>query len=86
MSQANKLTRVIPGMEIVFGGDRVLRVPAEVAECFAPGDALVVVEAAGDLLHIPAAERALAAAMSCSLTAAISAQISSASSRAANSA
>jgi len=47
-------------MEIVFGGDRVLRVPAEVAECFAPGDALVVVEAAGDLLHIPAAERAVA--------------------------
>lgn len=60
MSDATRLTRVEPGMEIVYGGDRVLRVPADVAARFVAGDALVVVEATGQLLHIPAAERAVA--------------------------
>ena len=60
MSDVRQLTRVSPGMEIVFGGDRVVRVPDEIAERFAAGDALVAVEPSGTLLHLPAAERAVA--------------------------
>lgn len=50
------LQRLDPGMPIVFGGDRLTRVPAELAEAFSPGDRLVVVQDDGTLLHIPAAE------------------------------
>lgn len=60
MSDVTRLTRVSAGMEIVFGGDRILRVPEDVAARFAPGDALVVVESTGALLHLPAADRAVA--------------------------
>ena len=44
------------GMPIVFGGDRVTHVPEELADAFAEGDRLVVVQDTGDLLHIPRAE------------------------------
>ena len=54
------LTELHEGMPIVFGGDRVARVSAELAEAFAPGDRLVVVQDTGDLLHIPASEHAVA--------------------------
>lgn len=47
-------------MPIVFGGDRVTYVPAELAERFQPGDRLVVVQKTGQLLHIPEAEQAVA--------------------------
>ncbi|MGA7272912.1 MAG: glutamate-5-semialdehyde dehydrogenase, partial [Acidimicrobiia bacterium] len=40
------------GMAIPFGGDRVVRVPAELSEAFSEGDRLVVVQDTGDLLHI----------------------------------
>ncbi len=50
------LKRLDPGMPIVFGGDRLTRVPVELAEAFSPGDRLVVVQDDGTLLHIPAAE------------------------------
>ncbi len=46
-------------MPIVYGGDRVTTVPAELAGAFVAGDRLVVVQATGDLLHVPAAEAAL---------------------------
>jgi glutamate-5-semialdehyde dehydrogenase len=46
-------------MPIVYGGDRVTTVPADLAAAFADGDRLVVVQGTGDLLHIPAAEAAL---------------------------
>ena len=55
-----ELTSLSAGQAIVFGGDRVARVPGELAAAFGPGDAVVVVEDSGDLLHIPAAEAALA--------------------------
>ena len=55
------LTRLEAGQPIVYGGDRVVRVPAALAEAFAPGDRLLVVDRTGDLLHVPAAERAVAA-------------------------
>jgi len=47
------LTRLSPGQPIVFGGNRVVSVDAELAEAFRPGDRLVVVQATGALVHIP---------------------------------
>jgi glutamate-5-semialdehyde dehydrogenase len=47
------------GMPILFGGNRVARVSAELAKAFAPGDSLLVVQSSGELLHVPSAERAL---------------------------
>ncbi|MGB0114229.1 MAG: aldehyde dehydrogenase family protein [Ilumatobacteraceae bacterium] len=47
------LTRLTAGQEIPFGGDRVVRVGAGLAERFEAGDRLVVVQATGALLHIP---------------------------------
>jgi len=49
------LTRLRAGQEIPFGGDRVVIVDAVLADRFAPGDRLVVVQATGALLHLPAA-------------------------------
>ncbi len=51
------LERLEPGQQVVFGGDRVVTVPPERAAAFAPGDALLVDERAGELLHVPAAAR-----------------------------
>lgn len=55
-------------MAIPYGGDKVTHVSAELAEAFAEGDRLVVVQRTGDLLHIPAgvvavAEEAVGAAV-----------------------
>src|SRR5688500_16738267 len=46
-------------MPIVYGGDRVTTVPEALAAAFVAGDRLVVVQATGDLLHVPASEAAL---------------------------
>ncbi len=59
---AERLTRLEPGMAIPFGGDRVARVPPELAARFAAGDQLLVVQETGDLLHIPAEVREAASA------------------------
>ena len=48
-------------MPIVHAGNRVSRVSPELAAAFQPGDRLVVVQSTGDLLHVPAADHALAA-------------------------
>lgn len=53
-SDVGRLQGLEPGMPIPYGGTRVARVPAELAAAFRPGDALVVVQATGDLLHVPA--------------------------------
>jgi glutamate-5-semialdehyde dehydrogenase len=50
------LESLAPGQLLVFGGDRVTEVSAELADVFRPGDRLVVVQETGDLLHIPASE------------------------------
>jgi glutamate-5-semialdehyde dehydrogenase len=55
-----RLDHLEPGQPIVYGGDRVTRVPAELAATFVTGDRLVVVQETGDLLHVPAAEHAAA--------------------------
>ncbi len=57
---AEALTSLEAGMPIVYGGDRVVRVGAELADAFRPGDRLIVVERTGDLLHIPAASSSAA--------------------------
>jgi glutamate-5-semialdehyde dehydrogenase len=54
-----QLTAVEAGMALVVGGDRVVRVPEDVAAAFAPGDALLATPD-GAVLHVPAADRAAA--------------------------
>ena len=51
-----QLTHLTEGQTLVYGGDRVTAVPADLARAFTAGDRLVIVEASGDLLHIPKAE------------------------------
>jgi glutamate-5-semialdehyde dehydrogenase len=55
------LTRLDAGQAIVYGGNRVARVPAELAATFRAGDRLVVVHETGDLLHIPRADHEIVA-------------------------
>lgn len=50
----NTLDQLVEGWPLVYGGDRVTAVPAELAEAFRPGDQLHVVQTTGALLHIPA--------------------------------
>lgn len=50
------LTKLEAGMPIVFGGNRLTRVPAELADAFSDGDRLVVIQDTGALLHIPSDE------------------------------
>ena len=57
----DRLERLTAGQPIVFAGDRVVTVPAALADAFAPGDALLVDETSGELLHVPAADRGAAA-------------------------
>jgi glutamate-5-semialdehyde dehydrogenase len=59
-SSSDLLTCLEPGMAIVFGGNRVARVPDELAAAFEEGDRLVVVQATGALLHVRAVEQQLA--------------------------
>ncbi len=49
-------------MAIPYGGDRIARVPADLASRFRAGDRLVVVQETGALLHVPAAQHAAAVA------------------------
>lgn len=57
---STRLESLTAGERVVFGGDRVTEVSAELAAAFQAGDRLVVVHETGDLLHIPQAEHALA--------------------------
>ncbi|MDX1657450.1 MAG: aldehyde dehydrogenase family protein [Nitriliruptorales bacterium] len=45
------------GMPVVYGGNRVTHVGDELAAAFQPGDALIVLEDSGDLLHLPKADQ-----------------------------
>lgn len=56
------LDKLTPGMAIPYGGNRISRVPEDLARRFAPGDRLVVVQETGALLHLPAAQHAAASA------------------------
>ena len=57
---ADQLRGLTPGMPLVWGGDRVTHVDEATAEAFEPGDALLVLQHDGTVLHLPAAERAVA--------------------------
>ncbi len=56
----SQLEKIRPGTCIVLGGDRVVEVPEEIVAKFAPGDAILPIEATGEILHVPAAERRVA--------------------------
>ena len=49
----DRLTRLEPGMAIPYGGNRVTRVSADLADAFSEGDSLIVVQDTGALLHVP---------------------------------
>lgn len=51
--QTELLTSLAAGQMIPFGGDRMVRVDAELADRFRPGDRLIVVQTSGALLHVP---------------------------------
>lgn len=57
---SGQLQSLTAGERIVYGGDRFVTVAPELASAFRPGDRLVVVHETGDLLHLPAAEHAIA--------------------------
>jgi glutamate-5-semialdehyde dehydrogenase len=44
-----------PGTQLLYGGNRLARVPDDVADAFRPGDRVTVVDADGAVLHVPAA-------------------------------
>jgi glutamate-5-semialdehyde dehydrogenase len=52
----DQLEKLSPGMPIPFGGDRVTYVTDELAAAFRAGDALIVLQDDGDLLHVPEQE------------------------------
>src|SRR4051794_13591484 len=56
------LLAVEPGTPILFGGDRVTRLPEEVAARFRAGDRILVVQSTGEVLHVPRREHEIAAA------------------------
>ncbi|MGH3442632.1 MAG: aldehyde dehydrogenase family protein, partial [Nitriliruptorales bacterium] len=53
----DRLEKLEAGAPILYGGDRVTYVSDELAAAFAPGDAVVVVQETGEVLHVPEAER-----------------------------
>ncbi len=55
------LRHLTPGMPVVWGGDRVTLVSEALAERFAPGDRLLVMQDTGELLHIPREAHEIAA-------------------------
>jgi glutamate-5-semialdehyde dehydrogenase len=59
MRAFESLDQLTPGMPLVFGGNRVTRVSAELAERFVAGDSLLIAPHSGALLHVPQAVRDL---------------------------
>ncbi len=57
----DRLLSLHPGMPIPWGGSRVTFVSDELAESFSPGDALIVRQDTGELIHVPAADLEVAA-------------------------
>lgn len=55
-----RLTRLVAGAPVIFGGDRIAYVSPELARDFRAGDRLLVVQDTGALLHIPAREARIA--------------------------
>jgi glutamate-5-semialdehyde dehydrogenase len=53
---SDELASLEANQAIVYGGNRVARVSADLAAAFQPGDRLLVVDSTGDLLHVPSGE------------------------------
>ena len=62
VSTPRPLEGLQPGQLLVVGGDRYVTVTEDLAASFCAGDRLVVIAETGDVLHIPAAEQAIATA------------------------
>ena len=60
MEMLEPLGRLQAGMKLLVGGQQLFTVGQELAERFVEGDVLRFVEATGEVLHIPAAEQAIA--------------------------
>ena len=60
--ETRALEQLVAGQEILYGGNRVVRVSAELAAAFRPGDQIRIVERTGELLHIPSDEAGIASA------------------------
>lgn len=58
----DQLETLTPGMPLLWGGDRLTHVDEATAAAFEPGDALLVLQHDGTVLHLPAAERGVARA------------------------
>lgn len=50
-----RLEAVPRGMTVLYGGNRLAHVPDAIADAFAAGDRLLVLQETGDVLHVPAA-------------------------------
>lgn len=61
-SRPSRLQALEAGQQVIVGGDRVVTVSPELAAAFRPGDRLIVDPSSGALLHVPAAEQAIATA------------------------
>jgi glutamate-5-semialdehyde dehydrogenase len=59
---ANTLTAAPAGMAILYDGNKLARVPPEVAARFQPGDRLLVESGTGAVLHVPASTHELVGA------------------------
>ena len=59
-AHTTRLTSLTPGMPLLWGGDRVTHVDEATAAAFEPGDALLVLQHDGTVLHLPASERVIA--------------------------
>ena len=54
------LSSLVPGMPVLFGGDRVTYVSERLAQQYKEGDRLLILQESGELLHIPRREYELA--------------------------
>jgi glutamate-5-semialdehyde dehydrogenase len=54
-AQGDVLASLPRGTKLLYGGNRLTRVPDAVADAFRPGDRLTVIVTTGDVLHVPAA-------------------------------
>ncbi len=61
MAEPLALERLVAGQVVIVGGDRYVTVGNELADAFAAGDRLIALGDTGDLLHVPAAQYAIAA-------------------------
>ncbi|MEM7125595.1 MAG: aldehyde dehydrogenase family protein [Chloroflexota bacterium] len=61
MPQFETLDKIEAGMPVLTASGSVIRVTEELAAAFEPGDTLAVASSSGELLRIPATERAIAA-------------------------